>query len=252
MNDPILCEVADGIARITLNQPERLNAFGEDSAIAWARITAETVAREDVKVIVLTGKGRAFCAGGDVRSMAEGGFSEERIVELAHLINQGQLALLESSIPVIAAAYGTTAGGGLGILLNSDYAIVGESSKIGSIYAKMGLTPDLTVPALLARAIGERRALQLVLQDRLLSAQEALDWGLVAEVVPDDQVLERAEALARTIAGHAPLARGQAKRLIRATYGRSFAETLNDEARTIGRALAGPEAPKLIASFIGG
>lgn len=252
MNDSVLCEVADGIARITLNQPERLNAFGVDTAEAWAKHTTEVAARDDVRVILISGKGRAFCAGGDVRSMAEGGFSEERIIELAHLINQGQLALLESSIPVVAAAHGTTAGGGLGILLSTDYAIVGESSKVGSIYAKLGLTPDLTVPALLARAIGERRALQLVLQDRLLSANEALDWGLVAEVVADDQVYARAEELARFIAGYAPDARGQAKRLVRSTYARTFAETLDDEARTIGRALSGTEAPKLIASFIGG
>lgn len=252
MNDSVLCEVADGIARITLNQPDRLNAFGAETAEAWARVTTEVVARDDVRVILLSGKGRAFCAGGDVRSMAEGGFSEDRIIELAHLINKGQMALLESSIPVVAAAHGTTAGGGLGILLTSDYAIVGESSKVGSIYAKLGLTPDLTVPALLARAIGERRALQLVLQDRLLSAAEALDWGLVAEVVPDEQVHARAEELVRTIAGHAPNARGQAKRLIRSTYGRTFAETLDDEARTIGRALSGEEAPRLIAAFVSG
>ena len=252
MNDSVLCEVADGIARITLNQPDRLNAFGAETAEAWARVTTEVVARDDVRVILLSGKGRAFCAGGDVRSMAEGGFSEDRIIELAHLINKGQMALLESSIPVVAAAHGTTAGGGLGILLTSDYAIVGERSKVGSIYATLGLTPDLTVPALLARAIGERRALQLVLQDRLLSAAEALDWGLVAEVVPDEQVHARAEELVRTIAGHAPNARGQAKRLIRSTYGRTFAETLDDEARTIGRALSGEEAPRLIAAFVSG
>ncbi len=252
MNDSVLCEVADGIARITLNRPDRLNAFSEETAEAWAQVATETVGRDDVRVILLSGKGRAFCAGGDVRSMATGGFSEDHIIELAHLINQGQLALLNSSIPVIAAAHGTTAGGGLGILLNSDYAIVGESSRVGSIYAKLGLTPDLTVPALLARAVGERRALQLVLQDRLLTAKEALEWGLVAEVVPDDQVLARAEELARFIAGHAPDARGQAKRLIRSTYGRTFSETLDDEARTIGRALSGAEAPGLIAGFIGG
>lgn len=252
MNDSVLGEVADGVARITLNRPDRLNAFDEQTAEAWASVASDIVARDDVRVILLSGNGRAFCAGGDVRSMATGGFSEDRIVELAHLINKGQLALLESSIPVVAAAHGTTAGGGLGILLNSDYAIIGESSKVGSIYAKLGLTPDLTVPALLARAIGERRALQLVLQDRLLTAAEALDWGLVAEVVPDDQVLARAEQLARFIADNSPLARGQAKRMVRATYGRTFAETLDDEARTIGRALSGSEAPGLISAFIGG
>lgn len=128
-------------------------------------------------VVLLAGSGRAFCAGGDIRSMTEQGFDGGSLTELAGLINRGQLALLESSIPVVAAAHGSTAGGGLGILLTSDYAVVGRSSKIGCIYAKVGLTPDLTVSALLARAVGERRALQLVVSDRMLSAQEALDWG---------------------------------------------------------------------------
>ena len=86
-------------------------------------------------------------------------------------------------MPVAVAAQGTTAGGGLGILLTGDYAVIGENSRIGSLYANIGLTPDLSVSAQLAKAVGERRALQLVLRDRMLSAQEALDWGLVAEVV---------------------------------------------------------------------
>jgi 2-(1,2-epoxy-1,2-dihydrophenyl)acetyl-CoA isomerase len=251
MNDSILCDVADGIARITLNRPDRLNAFSEEVAEAWAAVTTATVARDDVRVILLAGAGRAFCAGGDVRAMAAGGYDSADIERLAHLINSGQTALLDSAIPVVAAAHGTTAGGGLGILLNSDYAIVGESSKVGSIYAKLGLTPDLTVTALLARAVGERRALQLVLQDRLLSAEEALDWGLVAEVVPDDQVHARAEAVARFIVEQSPDARGQAKRLVRAAYGRSVTDTLADEARTIGRALGGDEAKTRISAFIG-
>jgi len=81
--------------------------------------------------------------------------------------------------------------------LSSDYAVVGSDSRIGSLYAKVGLTPDLTVSALLADAVGERRALRLVLDDRMLTADEALDWGLVAEVVDPDRVLARAEEVAR-------------------------------------------------------
>src|SRR5690606_11706927 len=98
-----------------------------------------------------------------------------QITELAGVINTGIRALAESAIPVVAAAHGTTAGGGLGILLSSDYAVVGANSRIGSQYANIGLTPDLSVSAHLARAVGERRALQLVLQDRLLTAPEALE-----------------------------------------------------------------------------
>src|SRR6185312_13994380 len=130
----------------------------------------------DVGAILIDAEGPSFCAGGDVLSMAAGGFSADSIAELAGVINRGILSLVESSTPVVAAAQGTTAGGGLGILLASDYAVVGEDSRIGSLYANMGLTPDLSVTAHLGRAIGQRRALQLVLQDRLLSAAEAVEW----------------------------------------------------------------------------
>lgn len=249
MNDSILCEVTNGVARLTLNRPDRLNAFSEEIALAWQQVTKEVVARDDVRVVLLMGKGRSFCAGGDVREMLEGGLDGGSVHDLAQRINEGQLALLESSIPVVVGAQGATAGGGLGVLLTSDFAVIGENSKLGGIYAKVGLTPDLTVSALLTRAVGERRALQLNLQDRLLSAQEALDWGLVAEVVADDQVQARAEQVATFIAENAAHARGQAKRLVRSSYERALAESLADEARTIGHAVTTPDARDLISAF---
>src|SRR5690606_26933323 len=197
MTAPILFTVDDGLARITLNRPDRLNAFDAATGHAWADITAEAVARDDVAAVLLAGNGPAFCAGGDVRAMVELD-SGEAMTELAEVINRGILALVESELPVAVAAHGTTVGGGLGILLAGDYAIVGEGSRIGSRYANMGLTPDLSVSAQLARAVGERRALQLVLSDRMLSGAEAVAWGLAAEQVPDAEVAARAEAVARS------------------------------------------------------
>ena len=249
MTEPVLLDVEDGLARITLNRPERLNAFDGGTAHAWARITAEATSRDDVGAILLQGEGRAFCAGGDVKAMATQMGSGRDIEELAEVINRGIRALVESPIPVVVAAHGTTAGGGLGILLTSDYAVVGEDSRIGSLYANIGLTPDLSVSAQLARAVGERRALQLVLQDRLLSAQEALDWGLVAEVVEPDRVRARAEEVARFWLAGAYRAYGQAKRLIRSQPSRSFADQLAEEARTIGAALDTPDAQARVAAF---
>lgn len=248
MSDPVLLTVDDGLARITLNRPERLNAFDLELSRAWARVTVEATTRDDVQAILLSGAGRAFCAGGDIVAMATMG-SGSRITELAESINSGIRALTESSIPVVAAAHGTTAGGGLGILLSSDYAVIGTDSKVGSLYAKIGLTPDLSVSAQLARAVGERRALQLVLQDRMLSAVEAQQWGLVAEVVEPAQVLARAEEIARGWITGAAHAYGQAKRLVRSQPTRTFAEQLTEEARTIGAAFDGPEAQARVAAF---
>lgn len=249
MSDPILFSVDDGLARITLNRPDRLNAFNADLAHAWARATVEATTRDDVGAIVLDAAGRAFCAGGDVLDMAQTMAAGAEIHALADVINQGIRALTQSSVPVVAAAHGTTAGGGLGILMCSDYAVVGEDSKIGSLYANIGLTPDLSVSAQLARAVGERRALQLVLQDRLLSAREALEWGLVAEVVAPDAVKGRADEIARFWLAGAYGAYGQAKRLVRSQPARSFDEQLDEEARSIGAAFDTPQARLRVAGF---
>jgi len=256
MNDAILLSVDEGMARLTLNRPTRLNAFNADLAHAWRDATAEAVTRSDVDVILLDAAGPAFCAGGDVIEMAQIGGGGAEITALAEVINSGIRSLTESAKPVVAGAHGTTAGGGLGILLSSDYAVVGSRSKIGSLYANIGLTPDLSVSAQLARAIGQRRALQLVLQDRLLDAAEAIEWGLVAESVEGadadaeaEAVRARAEEIARFWLTGAAAAYGQAKRLVRSQPDRTFAEQLADEARTIGAARETADAQARIAAF---
>lgn len=256
MTDPILLSVEDGLARLTLNRPARLNAFNADLAHAWAQLTVEATTRDDVGAIVLDAAGPSFCAGGDVLDMAQTMGAGSDIEGLAHVINTGIRALTESTVPVVAAAHGTTAGGGLGILMCSDYAIVGANSRIGSLYANIGLTPDLSVSAQLARAVGERRALQLVLQDRLLTAQQALEWGLVAEVVEGEDaagiaasVKARADEVARFWLSNAYGAYGQAKRLVRSQPARTFAEQLAEEARSIGEAFETPDAKARVAAF---
>ncbi len=256
MSGPLLLQVDDGLARLTLNRPHRMNAFDAELAQAWADLTVEATRRDDVGAIVLDAAGPAFCAGGDVIAMAGTMSSGAEAERFAGVINRGIRALVESAVPVVAAAHGATAGGGLGLLLCSDYAIVGADSRIGSRYANIGLTPDLSVSAQLARAVGERRALQLLLHDRMLTAQEALDWGLVAEVVGGgdaaataDAVRARATEVARGWLAGASGAYGQAKRLVRSRPARSFAEQLAEEARTIGAAFDTPAAQARIAAF---
>lgn len=249
MTDAVLLTVDAGLARITLNRPTRLNAFDLSLAHAWTEVTAAATANPEVRAVLIDASGPAFCAGGDVAAMALG-LGDETIEDLANVINRGIRTLVESSLPVAVAAHGTTAGGGLGILLSGDYVVAGERSKIGSIYANMGLTPDLSVTEQLSRAIGERRALQLVLMDRLLPAQTALEWGLVAEVVPDDAVGARAEEIARGWIAGAAGAYGQAKRLIRSRPERTASEQLAEEARTIGAAYETDDAQQRIRAFV--
>lgn len=256
MSDAILFSVDEGLARLTLNRPARLNAFNADLAEAWRDATTEAASRDDVGAILLDAAGPAFCAGGDVLDMATTMGDGSQISELAGVINVGIRALTESATPVVAAAHGTTAGGGLGILLCSDYAVIGGRSKVGSLYANIGLTPDLSVSAQLAHAVGQRRALQLVLQDRLLTADEAQEWGIAAEVVRGDDaageaelVRERAEEIARFWLAGAAEAYGQAKRLVRSRNERTFVDQLSEEARSIGAAFDTADARARVAAF---
>src|SRR5690606_12257820 len=125
--------VSEGMARLTLNRPSRLNAFNADLAHAWRDAATEVTTRQDVGAILIDGAGPSFCAGGDVIDMAATMGSGVEISALAEVINAGIRALVESSVPVVTAAHGTTAGGGLGILLSGDYAVVGSRSKLGSL-----------------------------------------------------------------------------------------------------------------------
>jgi 2-(1,2-epoxy-1,2-dihydrophenyl)acetyl-CoA isomerase len=248
MSDSILVRIDGPLARITLNRPASLNAMDADMAARW-RDAAAAATAPGIGAIVLDAAGPAFCAGGDVVAMSGFAAGGADITALAGVINTGIRALVESSVPVVAAVQGAVAGGGLGLMLAADYIVASEKARFVSRYANIGLTPDLGVSTLLPAAIGQRRALQLLLQDRMLDAAEALEWGLVAELAAPDAVAARAEEVARFWLDGATAAFGQAKRLVRSGAGRTFAENLSDEAATIGRAFDTPDAKARVAGF---
>ncbi|MFJ6653347.1 enoyl-CoA hydratase/isomerase family protein [Microbacterium sp. NPDC091313] len=248
MSESILVRVDGPLARVTLNRPASLNAMDADMAAQW-RDAARTATGEGIGAVILDAAGPAFCAGGDVVSMASFASGGADITALARLINEGIRAFVDSSVPVVAAVQGAVAGGGLGLMLVADYIVASDQARFVSRYANIALTPDLGVTTLLPAAIGQRRALQLLLQDRMLTAAEALDWGLVAETVAPDALAARAEEVARFWLDGATGAFGQAKRLVRTGAGRTFAENLEDEAATIGAAFGTPDAIARIAAF---
>jgi 2-(1,2-epoxy-1,2-dihydrophenyl)acetyl-CoA isomerase len=249
MSDSILLSVDAGLARVTFNRPASLNAMDFEMATRWRDVAREVTGSREVGAVILDAAGPAFCAGGDVVAMAGSGASGSEITSTAHVIHEGIRTFALSDKPIVAAVQGAVAGGGLGLMLTADYIVAAESARFVSKYANIGLTPDLGVSTLLPAAIGERRALQLLLQDRTLSADEALDWGLVAEVVPAGDVASRAEAVARFWLEGATAAFGQAKRLVRVGAGRSFADNLADEARCIGAAFDTEESRTRVAAF---
>ncbi|MFD4421279.1 enoyl-CoA hydratase/isomerase family protein [Agromyces sp. NPDC058484] len=252
-DDAILFDVRDGLAHITLNRPSRLNAVDPEAIGLWQSIAHEVAERDDVGAVLFDANGRAFCAGGDVLAMsalAAGEPDAGGVVErLADRIHDGHRTLRESAKPIVAAVQGAVAGGGLGFMLVADVVVASDRATFASRYSDIALTPDCGVSTLLPEAIGTRRALELTLTRRGLSAAEALDWGLVTEVVAAEALDARAREIAASWLTGATGAFGQAKRLVRSGPRRSFQDALDDEARTIGAAFETPEARAAIAAF---
>lgn len=249
VSDTVLLDVTGGLARITLNRPGSLNAVDAEMAGRWRDVALAVTSDPEVGAVLLDAAGAAFCAGGDVVHMARSGEGGAAVTRLAAVINEGSQALLDSATPVVAAVQGAVAGGGLGLMLVADYVIASSEARFVSKYADIGLTPDLGVSALLPRAVGETRALQLLLTDLSLDAATARDWGLVAEVVAPGQLAARAEQVVRAWLDGATDAYGQAKRLVRAAAARPLAEGTADEAATIGRAFDTIDARDRVAAF---
>ncbi|MEV5069869.1 enoyl-CoA hydratase/isomerase family protein [Microbacterium sp. LMI12-1-1.1] len=249
MSDSILVTRDGALARVTFNRPAFLNAMGFEMGRRWRDVAHEITSDESVGAVILDAAGPAFCAGGDVLEMATSGASGPDVTGAAQTIHDGIRTFVESGKPIVAAVQGAVAGGGLGLMLTADYIVASEQSRFVSKYANIGLTPDLGVSTLLPAAVGQRRALQLLLQDLTIDAETALDWGLVTEVVPAADVAARAEAVARFWLDNATGAFGQAKRLVRTGAGRSLAENLDDEAASIGARFDTQEARARVAAF---
>ncbi|MFW2514233.1 enoyl-CoA hydratase/isomerase family protein [Demequina sp. SO4-13] len=247
MDQPIRFETRAGIAHLTFARPERLNAFDFEMGRLYRDACLAAVSSPDTRAILITAEGPSFCAGGDVLAMAGAGVDGSQVTDGAQVIHEGMAALTTSAIPVVIVARGAVAGGGIGLMLAGDYVIAGEDLRIAGRYAELGLTPDLGVSTLLARAVGERRALTMLLTSRELDAETAHDWGAVDEVTPDPEA--RGKEVAQAWTAGAADALGQAKRLVRASAHRPFSESLEDEAASIGRAFDSEEARGRIAAF---
>jgi 2-(1,2-epoxy-1,2-dihydrophenyl)acetyl-CoA isomerase len=232
--DTVLLQRADAVATITLNRPDAYNAL--DLALGRDLFHAVLEVDEDpgVRCVVLTGAGRAFCGGGDVKDFAG---SLDRIgvlvKELTTYVHGAVSRLVRSPKPVIVAINGTAAGGGLSLALAGDLVLAGESAKLTMAYSRIAATPDGSSSYFLPRLIGLRRAMELYLTNRVLTAKEALEWGLVTRVVPDGELAGAAAALARELAQGPTRAFGGAKLLFHQSTHESLETQMELESQAI-------------------
>lgn len=201
---------------ITLNRPDALNPLDWDTGLAIGKALEELGADSSVRTIAITGAGRAFSAGGDMKKYQElqrdsDGFP--RFLEDLHRVfaSIGQLP-----VPVIALVNGVAVAGGTELILFCDLAIAGESARIGDAHLPFGQMGGGGVLTLLPRMIGPARARELIFSGRILDAPEAAEWGLVTKVVPDDQLFEAGRTFAAEVAKKSPLAVANAKRTLNA------------------------------------
>ncbi len=197
----ILFETADGIARLTLNRPERLNSFNTEMH-AEVRAALASLKDQPARVLVITGAGRGFCAGQDLneRAVAPGGAPPDLAASIEQHYKPLVLALRSLGLPVLAAVNGVAAGAGANIALACDLVIAARSASFVQAFSKLGLVPDSGGTWFLPRLVGTARAMGLALLGEKLSAEQAAAWGLIWRCVEDGELAEVVDALARQLA----------------------------------------------------
>jgi 2-(1,2-epoxy-1,2-dihydrophenyl)acetyl-CoA isomerase len=222
------------VALLRLNRPEHYNALDvtlAEELLDAVRLVART---PELRALVLTGSGNAFCGGGDVKAFVQAGDGVPEFIEsvvtpfhgfITHLVRLGK--------PTVAAVNGAAAGGGFSLAMACDLVLAQEGASFTSAYTRIGASPDGSLSWFLPRLIGARRTLELVLTNRVLSAKEAQEWGLVTRVLPASQLLGEALKTAQDLAAGPTLAFGRARDLIYGSLDHSLETQLELEARGI-------------------
>lgn len=249
--ETLLLEVADGVATVTLNRPAALNAFSVPMQRELAVLIPQLAGDDAVRAVILTGAGRAFCAGGDIGEM-------EAVADPVPLAGRNKLhrmlttvlmPLLRLEKPVIAAVNGAAVGAGMNLALAADITLVAETATFGQVFVKVGLVPDTGGLYLLTRLIGLNRAKELCFTGRMVSAREALELGLVNRVVAPDGLMPAALALAQELARGATAAIGLTKSLLNMAPTASLEEMAEFESYALAVVLSTDDHREGIRAF---
>ncbi len=248
----IIVEENDGVALVKLNRPQSLNAMG-GTMMADIVSYLGSLNRGDyrIRAVVLTGEGRAFCAGGDVTGFPGVNPDRQRPAwRRSRSETSAILALRNCDVPIIGAINGYAVGGGFGLALGTDFRICADDAIFQVSQIKRGITPDVGLPYLLQAAVGTQRALEIIATARRVNAQEALALGLVLEVAPKDQLVARALEIARGVASGPPLAIAAAKRLVYTPHNDDLARVEEMTGMLVGKLFATADGIEGARSFM--
>ncbi len=231
----IQLEMRETVGIITLNRPDSLNALTTEVGQEFQTAVGE-VQERGARAVVVTGAGRAFCAGGDLREMQKIAQREGKVEaffdEPLRLLNECILLIRRAPLPFIAAVNGAASGGGCNLALACDFVVAGESAKFNQAFIKIGLVPDCGGTFILPRLIGWKRAAELMMTGDVVTAARALEMGMINAVVPDGELLARALALAEKLAQAPTAAIGRIKELLEASATNDYGGQLELERKT--------------------
>jgi len=243
-------ETHGAVALVRLNRPEHSNTLNLQMAMDLLAAAMTCARNPTVRAVVITGAGEHFCFGGDLRAVPSRELSlDDHIRELTTYLHAAISHFVRMDAPVVAAVNGTAAGAGVGLVAMADLALAAHGSRFNLAYTGVGLSPDAGTSFLLPRIVGLKRAMELLLLNRTLSAEEALSWGLVNEVVADERLLERSLELAERLARGPATAYGATKRLIAHSLG-AFESQMVLESETIAAQAASADAVEGVAAFL--
>jgi 2-(1,2-epoxy-1,2-dihydrophenyl)acetyl-CoA isomerase len=242
--------IEDGLARLTLNRPKAANSFNIDLTREFLEVA--TICADDpaVRAVLLTGAGRFFSAGGDLKNFAAAEDQIPKLVsETADVLHAAISKFARMNAPIVAAVNGPAAGAGMSLVCMTDIALAAESAFFSMAYTAAGLAPDGSSTFFLPRMVGIRRAKELMLTNRRLSAAEAHELGIVERVIPDDTLMAEAEKLARALVSGPTLAFGAVKKLLLASQNAQLEDQLDAETSAITSMTRTSDGREGVAAF---
>ena len=217
--DVLSVEVSEGLATVTLNRPEAMNALNMDLKVALAEWVRHARYDDSIRAVLITGAGRAFCAGGDLSEMDPSRTPQQARTRQDHLLREVFHPLAQLPKPVVAAVNGHAHGAGLSLALACDIVIAADDAAMSLGYVHRGLVPDCGILFFLPRIVGTVRAKELLLTGRRFDAREAVAMGLISQAVPAGELLDAATGVATTLASGATVALGMTKNLVDQSWG---------------------------------
>ena len=243
--------VEEHLASLVLNRPDRANVINLELARELMAASIECDENPEIRAVLIRAKGPMFCGGGDLKTFVKHADDlPAYLKQTTTYLHAAISRLTRQNAPVICAVQGFAAGGGFSLAISGDVVLASQTAKFTMAYTKAGLTPDGSSTYFLPRLVGLRRAIDLALTNRVLSADEAVEWGLASRVTPDEDLVSEAESLARKLAGGATWALGAAKRLLHGGFNESLETQMEMETRAIADSVRTHDGREGIRAFV--